>query len=225
MSKFSLIISVLVILILTLLFPLWFKENVLVFYGAVVGGAATILAAIISITHDGFLAREKRIPYLQTKMIKMDIDEFKEQRHNLLYEYITESDNSEEILEKEMQCSEWIKTGVEYNNAFYIVELYNTNKEFSVQGLSISVEGKIIVKDVFIKADGSFKYIIGYHTGIFNNTENKSKNICVTYKYKSIDLDKTYEQKSDMELFRTSEEYPEIKFLGPPISKRKIAKK
>lgn len=225
MKKYIFLIIILILFLLALLLPIWLKDNILIFYGTVTGGIATLIAVIISITHDSFLAREKRIPFLQTKMERIDINDFQELRHKLPKKYITELDDSEDVFEKELKCSEWIRTGTEYNNAFYIIELYNTNKEFSVQGLSISVEGDLIVKDVFIKADSSFKYLIGYHTGIFNNTEDKSKTICVTYKYKSIDLDKTYEQKSYIELFKTSEEYPEIKFSGSPISKRKIVKK
>ena len=221
MKKYIFLIIILILFLLALLLPIWLKDNILIFYGTVTGGIATLIAVIISITHDSFLAKEKRIPFLQTKMERMNIDEFKEQRYKLRYKYITEFDDSEDVFERELKCSELIRTCTKYNSTFYTVELYNTNKDFSVLGLSISVEGKIFVKDVFIKADSSFKYVIGYHTGIFKNTDNKSKTICVTYKYKSIDLDKTYEQKSHVCLYITLGDYPAITLFSPPISKRK----
>ncbi len=221
MKKYILLIIILVLFVSTLLLPLWLKDNILLFYGTVMGGITTLIAVIISITHDSLLVREKRIPFLQTKMERMYIEEFKEQRHKLPYKYITELDGSKDLVKNEIQTSEWLRTGTEYNNAFYTISLYNTNKEFSLLGFSISIDGDLIVKDVFIKADSIFQYVIGFHTGIFDNAKHKSRIICVTYRYKSIDLDRTYEQQSRIELYISSNNEPVMRFLSPPIGRRK----
>lgn len=217
----KLLIVVISLIFLGVLFlPLFLKNDLLLFYGTVLGSYATLIAVVISIAHYNHLAHERRIPFLVTSLRIIDITDFLDREDDQVFKYISEDKTLET---KDYKGLQEIKRNLAYyetQNQFCEIEIYNMNNDFGVFDLSLTIDGEEITKDIFIKTIDNFRFLLGFHVGIFNKTNDKRKKVSICYKYKSIDADINYTQKSFVELLLVNN-YPKIKLLSPSISKRK----
>lgn len=217
------ILTILVIATVILLFclPSYIDKNVLAYYGAIFTVIVTILAPIITVHFYKISEKKRKIPLLTIKVEKIMTEEYENLKNHLKDYYLCYDKEALNGNYNPLGHNPWQNV---LANAFCVVELQNMNKEYGVSNLSIIIDGKEFLNNIYIKPNESYKFILGFHYGIFEWIISKEKDVCVEYKYMSVDMDQTFQQNSHFCFYIPQNSQPSIKLLNPSISKRKVIK-
>lgn len=213
------IVFLTVIVILLLRLSLYFDVNILIYYATILAIFVPIILKIITSLFNNDSEKVTNTPLLCIKTNKIMTEEYEKLKYDLKVKYFCYDEDALNGNYNPLGNTPWHNV---LANAFCIVELQNMNREYGVSNLSIIIDGEAFLNNIYIKPNESYKFILGFHYKIFDGVVPKEKDVCVFYRYMSVDSDKTFQQKSHFCFFIPEDCHPSIKILDPPISKQEI---
>ncbi len=210
------IIVFIVLTIIIIVIPFIFHCNLLLYCGSVVGGIATLIAVVISTSHADYIEKRRRIPFLVISYESITLQEINNYSKDIPFKFFSENKDKAFInsdhFHKFSPC-------YEVENSVIHIAIQNIKKDIGVLDFSIKVEDDLIVNNKFIKPNEEFIFLLGCSADYLERLKTKEKDIHITYRYQSEDMDQKYEQSSWLK-FCLEDDSPVIIFNEPLTSER-----